>query len=108
MNKFFAALILLNGVSAHGAFLETSRRYLSPKDMFTLMTQKFPALNSPANVEKFNPTCWVVGRKNANVTGQVIPAIGVPATTQPGAGFVRWWASCSEKIVAMQFRDLKA
>lgn len=94
--------------SASASFLETSRRYLSAKDMFTVMAQKFPVLNNPLQVEKLNPTCWVVGQSNMNITGQVVPAIGVPAASQPGAGFVRWWASCAEKILNMQFKELEA
>lgn len=110
MNKLislFAGLILVVSQYAGASFAEKNKRYLSTKDMFTLLTQKFPLLSNPNSVQTLKPSCWVIGSNNTNVTGLVNPAVGSPATTQPSAGFVRWWGSCAELIIKDQFTVLK-
>lgn len=116
MNKIiFAALVsLLTTQSAVASFSENSRRYLSPKDMAALLVQKFPVLEkldvlqrtkvaSPGTVPA---SCWAVGVRNGNASGLSLPAIGAPATTTPGAAFVRWWGSCADMIIAKQIEVL--
>lgn len=108
MNKLIFLSVLIWTLQAHASFSETSRRYLSPKDMFTLMSQKFPVLSDVQVVDSFDPSCWIIGSSNVNITGLVNPALSLPASTHPGAGFVRWWGSCGEKIIGLQFGQLAA
>lgn len=118
MNKYLSLLVvgLFFGHGAQASFAENSRRYFSTKDMFSVLTQKFPVLNNPdrlqhvpmGKTEKIAPTCWAIGVRNESATGLTIPAIGAPAATAPGAAFVRWWSSCVDEIVRQQFEELKA
>lgn len=106
MNKFIFVLVLSLGAQAHASFLQASKRYLAPKDMFTLLAQKFPVVHDVNVVGNLDKSCWMLGNKNTNVIGLTSPAIGAPATTQPGAGFVRWWGSCADTIIKAQFTQL--
>lgn len=114
MNKWLVILIL-SSASAWGSFTENSRRYLSPKDMFSLLNQKFPVLKDKDQLARYflpGPqiplSCWGLGLRNGNSTGLVLPAIGSPATATPGTAFVRWWGSCADLIVKKQFEVLSS
>jgi len=111
MNKSAVLLLLFVAHTASASFLETSKRYVSPKDMFTLLAQKFPLLNEP-KAQTIKNSCWVIGGNNVigggntNLIGLVNPALGVPAITQPSSGFVRFWGDCADRIVNNQFHEL--
>lgn len=112
MNKWLIVFLLVS-TQAFASFSENSRRYLSPKDMFTLLNQKFPVLKDKEQLatfymptDKIPVSCWALGLRNGNSTGLVLPAIGTPATSTPGTAFVRWWGSCADLIIKRQFEVL--
>lgn len=107
-------ILLLSVPGAFASFSENSRRYLSPKDMFTLLNQKFPVLQEKEHLaryylpsDKIPLSCWGLGLRNGNSSGLVLPAIGVPAASSPGTAFVRWWGSCADQIVHTQLMVLE-
>lgn len=102
----FGILILafLLPFQASASFSETSRRYLSPRDLFNVLGQKFPIMNSE-KVLTLKPTCWKIG-SNINLIGAVNPAVGSPAAELPVTGFVRWLGTCGGNLVKLQFEDL--
>lgn len=100
--------VALFASAASASFTENSRRYLSPKDIFTVWTQKFPILADSAKASQLNSACWMIGDGNSNVTGAVNPAVGKASVDTPPPGFVRWLGSCAHDIVMAQFQDLKA
>lgn len=115
----FIFLLLFATQNSSASFRENSRRYLSPKDMATLLLQKFPVVGDIDQVDKYKDrrgryiaeggvpvSCWGVGLRNSSATGVTIPAVGAPATTEPGAAFVRWWGYCADKVVAKQMAML--
>ncbi len=113
MNKWFIVFLIFFSSQAFASFSENSRRYLSPKDMFTLLNQKFPVLQDKQHLAKYHfpsdqvpLSCWGLGLRNGNSTGLVLPAIGAAATASPGTAFVRWWGSCVDQIVIKQFMAL--
>ncbi len=104
-------LVLLVGAfsnRAQAAFSENSRRYLSSKDMFSVMMQKFPVLKDSSKAKSLSPYCWIANNQNLSVLGSVIPVTGKPASDLPSPGFVRWLGSCAAEIIRLQVEDLKA
>ena len=114
MNKFILILAMIFSNVASASFSENSKRYFSPKDMFTVLAQKFPVMADRAHLSFNGATdtlpqnCWSLGYRNGTVTGLSLPAIGSPAAVTPGAGFVRWWGSCAERITQRQIFALNA
>jgi hypothetical protein len=90
-----------------GAFSETSRRYLAPRDIFNVLQQKFPVLNKLQKAKLLKPACYAVGPGNTGLIGAVNPAVGTPAADLPVTGFVRWLGTCGRDIVDLQFKELK-
>lgn len=112
--RMFSALILaaatlftLASQPAMAAFSETGRRYVSPRDVFNLLEQKFPVLKKVDVLKNVRPDCWSIQNRNATILGTVSPALGVPGIAQPSPGFVRWWGACADKVVSVQFANLK-
>lgn len=107
--KGFAFLLcLLLPLQGWASFSETSRRYLSPRDLFNVLGQKFPVVSNLPKIRTLKPTCWMIGDFNINLIGSVNPAVGAPAAAQPVTGFVRWLGTCGGSLVKLQFEELAA
>ena len=110
LTKLFLLAIVTCGAGANAAFTENSRRYLSPRDLFNVMAQKFPILRDQGKLKSgaLDLNCWAIVNSNENVLGVVNPALGKPAVELPPPGFVRWLGSCGHKIIALEMQDLVA
>lgn len=106
-----AALVLMSAMltaaTSSAAFTQNARRYLAPKDIFILWTQKFPILTDAKKGRALNPQCWAINAGNLNVIGAVNPVLGKPSVESPAPGFVRWLGSCTAEIVSAELEDLK-
>ena len=98
-------LLTLCGTS-HASFSQNTRRYLSPKDIMALWSQKFPQTTKIEYATYNHRGCWMIGAQNVNFLGVVNPAIGSPAVLAPPAEYVRWLGTCTSQILAAQFKVL--
>lgn len=109
MKRCIAVLLMaaLLPSPSYASFSETSRRYVSPRDIFNLLHQKFPVVGDTAKIRKLKATCWAIGGFNMNLIGAVNPAVGAPAAEQPVTGFVRWLGTCGRELIQLQITQLK-
>ncbi len=104
MNKLIVLITALSlwAGPASASFAPNAKRYLSSKDFFSLLTQKFPILTDANQRWTLGESCVFLGKDNSNPVGLINPATGTPASMTPTAGSVRWLGSCVEKVATQQ------